>query len=392
MLRVGLTGGIGAGKSTVTQQLAGLGAVVIDADVIAREVVEPGTPGLAAVVDEFGPGILTEAGHLDRAALGAVVFADETRREALNAIVHPRVYERRAQLLAEAPFNAVVVEDVPLLVENGLEASYPLVIVVHADAAERVRRLVAEREMTEADAWARVRAQADDEARRAAADVWLDNSGAPARTAAAVEGLWRERLVPFEENCRFGRVAQRPARPVLVPPDPSWPEQAARVVARVWHVAGQRVHRVDHVGSTSVPGLIAKDVLDVQAVVDDLATAEQLAGDLRDVGLVRPPGTWCDVWRDGSEVPKVLLGSADPARPVHLHLRPVEAPTWRDVLLLRDWLRSDDDAAADYAALKRRLAGTHDTTGAYAEAKTPWITEALRRADAWAQRVGWSPA
>lgn len=197
MLRVGLTGGIGAGKSTVAGRLAELGATVIDADRVAREVVEPGTPGLAAVVSAFGADVLRPDGTLDRPALGRVVFGEGERRRELNAILHPLIAVRTGELMSGLPPDAVVVHDVPLLVENGLAPAYHLVIVVYAPEVERVRRLVTDRQMTEADAWARVRAQATDEQRRAVADVWIDNSGPRAATIAQVDECWRERIEPL---------------------------------------------------------------------------------------------------------------------------------------------------------------------------------------------------
>lgn len=233
MLRVGLTGGTGAGKSSVARRLTELGALVVDADALAREVLAPGSEGLAAVVAEFGPEVLDGDGGLDRAALARVVFADADRRAALERITHPRIAALTAQRVAAAPADAVVVHDVPLLVEKGMGAGYHLVVVVHAPAAERVRRLVAHRGMTAEDAWSRVRAQASDDERRAAADVWLDNSGTPADLTAAVDDLWRARLVPYEENVRLGR------------PAPGWADggtgqrpdagAGARVAARVAH-------------------------------------------------------------------------------------------------------------------------------------------------------------
>ncbi|KUJ68795.1 dephospho-CoA kinase, partial [Streptomyces albus subsp. albus] len=151
MLKVGLTGGIGAGKSEVSRLLVKYGAVLIDSDRIAREVVEPGTPGLAAVVEEFGPGVLTAEGALDRPALGALVFADPGRLAALNAIVHPLVGARAAEQERAAPEDAVVVHDVPLLTENGLAPLYDLVVVVDASPETQLERLVTLRGKTEAD-------------------------------------------------------------------------------------------------------------------------------------------------------------------------------------------------------------------------------------------------
>ncbi|MGW1181900.1 dephospho-CoA kinase [Streptomyces drozdowiczii] len=192
MLKVGLTGGIGAGKSEVSRLLVGHGAVLVDADRIAREVVEPGTPGLAAVVEEFGPGILTPEGTLDRPALGAIVFADPDRLAALNAIVHPLVRDRSAELEKAAGPDSVVVHDVPLLTENGLAPLYDLVVVVDAAPETQLDRLVRLRGMTEADARARMAAQATREQRRAVADLVIDNDGPVEELADRVRAVWEE--------------------------------------------------------------------------------------------------------------------------------------------------------------------------------------------------------
>jgi dephospho-CoA kinase len=190
MLNVGLTGGIGAGKSEAVRLLAGHGAVIVDADRIAREVVAPGTPGLAAVVDEFGPQVLAPDGSLDRARLGRIVFADEARLRALNGIVHPLVGARSAELRDAAAPDAIVVHDVPLLTENGLRDRYDAVVVVDASAGTRLDRLVRLRGMDEADARARMASQARREERLAIADFVLDNDGTVEELARQVAVLW----------------------------------------------------------------------------------------------------------------------------------------------------------------------------------------------------------
>ncbi len=195
MLRIGLTGGIGSGKSTVSALLAQRGAVVVDADRIAREVLEPGTPGLAQVVDAFGEAVLATDGSLDRQALAAIVFADPDARAELDGIVHPLVRARTAELVAAVPEGSVVVNDVPLLVETGQQGSYDLVLVVAADPETRVSRLV-HRGLTAEDARARIAAQASDEQRRAVADVVLDNSGTREQLAEQVDRFWTERVAP----------------------------------------------------------------------------------------------------------------------------------------------------------------------------------------------------
>ncbi|MFI9805316.1 dephospho-CoA kinase [Streptomyces sp. NPDC052301] len=175
MLKVGLTGGIGAGKSEVSRLLVEHGAVLIDADRIAREVVATGTPGLAAVVEAFGTDVLTADGSLDRPRLGAIVFADPEKLAVLNAIVHPLVGARSRELESAAAGDAVVVHDVPLLTENGLAPLYDLVVVVDASPATQLDRLVRLRGMTEEDARARMAAQATREQRREIADILIDN-------------------------------------------------------------------------------------------------------------------------------------------------------------------------------------------------------------------------
>ena len=188
-MNVGLTGGLGSGKSTVAALFGEHGAVIIDADVVAREVVRAGTPGFAAVVARFGPGVVGPDGELDRAALARIVFADGAALDELNAIVHPLVGSRSAELAAAVPPGAVVVHDIPLLAENGLADRFDTVVVVEADREIRLARL-AERGLTRAEAEARMAAQATDEQRRAIADEIVRNDGDLDSLARQVDRLW----------------------------------------------------------------------------------------------------------------------------------------------------------------------------------------------------------
>ena len=191
MLRVGLTGGIASGKSLVAAELAKRGAVIIDADVLARDVVEPGTPGLAAIIARFGADVLLN-GRLDRKALGKIVFADEAARQDLEAIVHPAVRRRAAELEAAAPDDAVVVHVIPLLVETGQQDAFDVCLVVDVDQETQLRRLRIRDRLGEAEIRARLAAQVSRERRLAAADVVLDNSGSRTDLSDQIDRLWAE--------------------------------------------------------------------------------------------------------------------------------------------------------------------------------------------------------
>ncbi len=391
---------MGAGKSTVARVLADLGAVVIDSDLIAREVVAPGTEGLAALVEAFGADILAADGTLDRPALAAKAFGDDAARAKLNSITHPLVGKRTAELIAAAPPDAIVVQDIPLLVENGLAPLMNLVLVVDVDAETRIRRLVEFRGIAEADARARISTQATDEQRRAVADVLLDNSGAPGEVEAEVRTLWTQRLVPFERNLRTGTTARR-GEVRIVPPNPDWPTQAQRLIARLWVACGAAASRIDHIGSTSVPGLPAKDVIDLQITVPDLAAADDLRDALGAAGFpVRPENTRDNpkpTPQDPAGVDTALWTkrfhqNADPGRLANVHLRAEGSPGQRYALLLRDWLRADSAARAEYVAVKREgeakaagLTGA-EATSAYLAVKEPWFDAAYARALAWRDR------
>lgn len=399
-MKIGLTGGIASGKSLVAARLQELGATLIDADVLARTVVEPGTPGLARVVEAFGPDVLSSDGRLDRPALGAIVFQDPAKREVLNSIIHPLVRATASSILERARPGDIVVQDIPLLVETGQGSAFHLVVVVDAPDELRVERMVNLRGMVAEDARARMAAQAGREERLEAADVVLDNTGSREDLLRMVDALWTERLVPFAANLEWGVRAVRPGGPVLSEPNPGWPMQAARLIARIEAAAAEEILGLDHVGSTSVPGLPAKDVIDLQLAVADLDAADRMAPALAAAGFPVVPHVNQDTPKpeaagNSAGWQKRFHANADPGRAVNLHLRVAGSPGWRYALMFRDWLRADADAREAYAAHKRllaeRFAGELDTAG-YADAKEPWFTEvAWPQMEAWAARTAWQP-
>jgi len=398
VLHIGLTGGIAAGKSTAAAVLSDQGAHLIDADQLARDVVAAGTEGLAEVVAAFGQQILTPGGGLDRAALGRLVFADSEALAALNAIVHPLVARRTAEQIAELPDAAIVVHDVPLIVENDLAHRYHLVLVAGAGETERLRRLTSGRGMAEADALARIRAQADDDERRKVADVWLDTEGPQEQTRAGLEQLWRTRLAPYAQNISRGQIA-KPAGPVRIvtgpPPPRTWAVQAELILDRLRRQLGQRIRTAHHIGSTAVPGLPAKDVLDLQLGVQTLADADQIAEALREAGFPRRVDITTDNAKPDDPGPerwaKRFHASADPARPVHVHLRVVGGPGWRFALAFRDWLRAEGDIRDEYTEVKRVLVAAGGGSRAYAQAKEPWFNEIWPRLRTWTEQTNWTP-
>ncbi|MGN6751050.1 MAG: dephospho-CoA kinase [Intrasporangium sp.] len=400
MLRVGVTGGIGSGKSSVSRRLAELGAIVIDADEVAREVVEPGEPALAAIRTRFGDAVMRPDGSLDRAALAAIVFPDPDALAALDAITGPAIGDRIEQRRGGVPAGRVTVFDMPLLVERRLWVHEHLAVVVHVDVETRVRRLVEQRGLDEGDVRHRIAAQVDDAERRAAADVWLDNNGTPDELVAAVDALWRERIEPFNANLVSGMRTQRPDRNAVVSPEAAWCARGERVVARLAAALARAgaTGDVTHIGSTAVPGLIAKDVIDIQIGVAALEDADrpEFGGALRDAGYVLSVGNLGDTPHPAGADPagwaKRFYGGCDPAQIVHIHVREAGSPGWRFALLFRDWLRAVPQEREGYAAHKRALLAADPRTDVYAEAKEPWFEDAWRRAWAWADETGWAPS
>lgn len=399
MLRVGVTGGIGSGKSTVARRLGELGAVVIDADQVAREIMEPGEPVLEEVRKRFGDSVIRPDGSLDRAALAAIVFPDPAALAALNAMTGPAIGRRVALRRSTVPPGTLSVFDMPLLVERGLWVHEHVALVVETAPETRVRRLVEQRGLDEQDARHRIAAQASDAERRAACDVVLANDGTPEELTAAVDLLWRDRLVPWNHNLVQGRHSRRPDRSAVVAPRPDWGARGGRLVARVAHALREisAVTEVEHIGSTAVPNLPAKDVLDLQVGVRDLAVADSPAFEaaLRHAGLLPFDHLTADTPRpsgaDPAQWEKRVWGSTDPAGVAHIHVRRTGSPGWRLALLFRDWLIHEPAARQGYASEKHRLLTLDDRTSVYAEAKEPWFAEALPRAERWAVETSWTP-
>ena len=386
MLRIGLTGGIGAGKSTVSATFNDCGGIIVDGDVIAREVVEPGTKGLGQLVEAFGEDILLPDGALNRPALAAKAFVDDEQRAKLNAIVHPQVGQRRLEIIESVPDDAVVVEDIPLLVETGMAPMFPLVVVVTADPEIRVERLI-KRGMDEADARARIAAQAPEEARRAIADVLLDNSRSQDELVEQARDVWHHRVRPLAHNIRTRQVAEHKLE--LVPYNPAWPADAKRIIKRIQTGCGEKAVRVDHIGSTAVEGMDAKDVIDIQVTVASLDVADEIADALANVGYPRIEHITGDIPHtdDPTAWQKRIHGAADPGRPARIHVRVDGWPNQQYALLFIDWLAANPDAREEYLAIKRKaLEAPH-----YTEAKEPWFADAYRRAWEWADSTGWRP-
>ncbi|MFD0559206.1 dephospho-CoA kinase [Stackebrandtia endophytica] len=386
MLTVGLTGGIGSGKSTVSGYLVEQGAVLIDSDVLAREVVAVGTEGLAEVVEAFGAEVLDTEGGLDRAELARRVFGDDAARRRLEKIIHPRVRARAVEITEGAPADAVVVQDIPLLTEVGLAPTFDLVMVVEAPRTLRRDRLVG-RGMTLEAADARINAQTTDEQRRRVADVVIDNSGSLEATAVAVATVWRDRLIPFEDNKRHRRSVQHEGPVRVVDYDPDWPRRYERIAARLRHILGDEVERIDHIGSTSVPGLPAKDIIDVQITVTDLAVADRFADRLTDAGFPRSSIRYDDPKPDAPDRAawrKRFHGCADPANLCNIHVRAVGSAGWAFALSMRDFLREHPDERDAYADLKRSVADEATDLVDYIQRKTPWFDELAPRLSRWA--------
>lgn len=302
---IGLSGGIGSGKSTVARHLHALGAAVIDADQIAREVVAPDSPGLAAVAAAFGNQILSD-GALDREALGRIVFSDPAARRQLESITHPLIAQRTRQLVAECGNDAIVVHEIPLLVELHREADYHLTVIVQTSEQVRADRLVQTRGMSRADALARIAAQATDDARRAAADVLLPNESTESDLLSAVDELWASRIVPFADLLSARRAAARRA-PWLTPVSAQLVADAARLAARVASVTAADVRPA---GPAAVGDDPAPDVPEVRALVEKCDQA--LADALTDKGF--PPTEPIRAWG-------FAAGCCDPLRPARIHVR-----------------------------------------------------------------------
>lgn len=381
MLIVALTGGIGSGKSAAAEYLRECGAITVDSDQLARLVVEPGTPGLAALADRFGAEVI-KAGNLDRAKMASIVFADAQARADLEGIIHPLIRAEFARFVTQQSADAIIVNEVPLLAEKQLQGGYQLVLAVTSSEANRRARLQS-RGLVEAEIDARLKAQMSDSERVAYCDVILDNNGSPEDLRESVNQLWTTRLKPFEENLRLERSASRTGTVSIQASDPQWPVVAQRLISRLQaHVDAVRI---EHIGSTSVPGLKAKNVIDLQVSVSDLSKVS--ATQFLQAGFVPHPITE-DSPRPSAPQErwaKKFFVSADPMRAVNVHVREVGSHGERFAMTFRDWLRSDAQARLEYQDLKERTAKEHPVSSDYAEAKEPWFSQIEERMMQWAQ-------
>ena len=290
----------------MSAELARLGAEVIDADKIAREVVAPGTPGLDMLAAEFGEEIIGSDGALDRAALAERAFVSQERTAALNSITHPLIGERTVERFAQAPQDAIVVHDVPLLIEGGMEPGYNLVMVVDTPEDIRLRRLVELRGLAESDARSRISAQASDEQRHASADVLFDNSGSEETLLGQVRDVWDRRLVVMANNLEH----HHPVFPgeTVVDFRPEWADEARREIARLQHRIGDLNKQITHVGATTGDGP-AVDLIEIDIEPVGADEAETIRARLVEAGYIAD---------DGGES---VLRWVDPARPLALRIR-----------------------------------------------------------------------
>ena len=406
MLRIGLTGGIGAGKSAVSATFSQCGGVVVDGDVIAREVVEPGTEGLAALVDAFGDDILLPDGALNRPALAAKAFSSDETRATLNGIVHPLVGKRRAELIAAVPEDSVVVEDIPLLVESGMAPMFPLVVVVFADAEVRLTRLVEQRGMAEDDARARIAAQASDSSvARSPMSGW---------TIRVLPRRWPNVLV------RSGITASRRSPPISVratllahPSDWFLPIRSGRTRPHASSpVSRPRVGQTRCASTTSAPprfpGWTRRMPSTFRSRSNHWLRQTNSTAALRSAGYPRIDDVSSDVVKldarstaerfdhsgDAALWRKRLHGSADPGRPTFVHLRVDGWPNQQFALLFVDWLKANPDVRDEYLSVKRdaeRAASPDGDIERYLDVKEPWFLEAYRRAWDWADSSSWRP-
>ncbi|MHA7189598.1 dephospho-CoA kinase [Arthrobacter sp. MDT2-16] len=326
MLRIGLTGGIAAGKSAVARRFAELGAVLVDADVLAREVVQPGSPALHEIVAAFGADLVGVDGALDRPALGRLVFADTAARERLNAIVHPRVRERAAALVDGAPEDAIVVEDIPLLVESGQAARFHLVVVVDAPDEVRVDRMVRQRGMDPGEAGRRIAAQAPRADRLREADAVLPNDRALEDLLAAADALWDRRIVPFRDNL----VAGAPGSGLLSSPSAAGLPGTVGLARRTRARLAAALPPGASVGSGGAPGAARDEddvvVASVRVTVEEDTDPAPVASALAAAGYPRDRGSGRGRGEAHAGLPAVHR-AADPALDVTVTVASAPAPS-----------------------------------------------------------------
>jgi dephospho-CoA kinase len=389
MLLVAVTGGIGSGKSTLAGMLRDRGGVLVDADALAREVVEPGRPALAEIVAHFGPRVLTADATLDRAALAEIVFSDASALAILESITHPPIRALFEQRVAALPADAIVIHEVPLLAEKALGDQYHLVVGVTVTDEVRAARL-AGRGMDQVAMARRLAHQVNDIDRARHCDLLIANDGGLGALADAADRLWSGRLVAFAANMEAGVPAARGAEVRLVPSQPDWHITAERLMARLRRVLGADVS-ITHVGSTAVPGLPAKEIIDLQVTVVDLEAVDPAP--YRGAGYAMHPSIDSDTPRPSDPDPgawrKRFFRSCDPGCAVNIHVRQAGSPGERFARLFPAWLTADPVAREEYATLKEGLAAQGMTMGEYADAKEPWLSAHEARMLAWAEGAGW---
>lgn len=335
MIKIGLSGGIGSGKSTVVKMLSSCGAYIIDSDKLAREVVEPGTPGLHSIVEHFGEKVLAESGELNRNALSAIVFQSDEARKVLNSITHPRIAQRTQQLIEEAPRDSIIVHDTPLLVELNLGVFYDAVIIVWASMETRLHRLQKYRDMPQEEALSRIHAQTSDEIRSQTADVVIDNNSTVEAARAQVYDLFYHYLVPWRDHLIEGEPLSMPIS--LVSHQGKNPI-APKIIARLWtllhSVTDSGIVSIEHIGATSMNLSLGQDIIDIHITVTHWNKKDIILSTLKDGGYVM-----VKYRHDEEKLAEYILSSTNPLRKSCIYIHHVDNPCREMYLHSNEFLR-----------------------------------------------------